>query len=209
MVLAGGAGRRLGGPAKPATPVGGRPMVCRVLDAVADAVARVAVGAPDLPVPPGVSLTRERPADGGPVAGLAAGLAALGDPLPDRVVVLAADLPLLTPAAVGRLLAALGDPRAPVEAAVLADDAGRPQWLCAAWRGDALARALAALGPPRGAAVRRLYADAAVARVDLPADAPPAWWDCDTPDALARARGWLGDPSAGPARSAGAQHPDQ
>ena len=40
IVLAGGNGRRLGDPAKPERPVGGVPMVIRVLGAVADAFPR-------------------------------------------------------------------------------------------------------------------------------------------------------------------------
>jgi molybdenum cofactor guanylyltransferase len=37
IVLAGGEGRRLGGPGKPGLAVGGRSMLARVLDSVADA----------------------------------------------------------------------------------------------------------------------------------------------------------------------------
>ncbi|WP_435819092.1 molybdenum cofactor guanylyltransferase [Micromonospora ureilytica] len=102
VVLAGGAARRMGGVDKPARPVGGRPMRDRVLAAVTDATPRVLVGAADV-VPAGVLVVREDPPGGGPVAAAAAGLALLG---PDTAVValLAADLPLLTRAAIGDLL---------------------------------------------------------------------------------------------------------
>ncbi|MGC9666892.1 molybdenum cofactor guanylyltransferase [Planosporangium sp. 12N6] len=100
IVLAGGGGRRLGGRDKPALPVGGRSMLLRVLDAVGDASPRIVVG-PDRPeLDTDVVQVREHPPGGGPVAGLAAGLAAL-DASSDEVglvAVLAADLPFLTAA---------------------------------------------------------------------------------------------------------------
>ncbi|MGC4865919.1 molybdenum cofactor guanylyltransferase [Micromonospora sp. DT53] len=102
MVLAGGAARRMGGIDKPARPVGGRPMRDRVLAAVGDATPRVLVGAVDA-VPAGVLVVREDPPGGGPVAAAAAGLALL-DPGVSVVALLAADLPLLTRAAIGELL---------------------------------------------------------------------------------------------------------
>ncbi|MEU8253412.1 NTP transferase domain-containing protein [Micromonospora inaquosa] len=102
VVLAGGAARRMGGVDKPALPVGGQPMRDRVLAAVTDAVPRVLVGAADA-VPAGVLVVREDPPGGGPVAAAAAGLALL-DADTGMVALLAADLPLLTRAAIGDLL---------------------------------------------------------------------------------------------------------
>ncbi|MET8265069.1 NTP transferase domain-containing protein [Micromonospora arida] len=102
VVLAGGAARRMGGLDKPALPVGGRPMRDRVLAAVSDAMPRVLVGAADAG-PAGVRVVREDPPGGGPVAAAAAGLALL-DPDVSVVALLAADLPLLTRAAIGELL---------------------------------------------------------------------------------------------------------
>ncbi|RAN97229.1 Molybdenum cofactor guanylyltransferase [Micromonospora saelicesensis] len=102
VVLAGGAARRMGGLDKPALPVGGRPMRDRVLAAVSDATPQVLVGAADA-VPAGVRVVREDPPGGGPVAAAAAGLALL-DPDVSVVALLAADLPLLTRAAIGDLL---------------------------------------------------------------------------------------------------------
>ncbi|MFG2051587.1 molybdenum cofactor guanylyltransferase [Micromonospora sp. NPDC048935] len=107
VVLAGGSARRMGGVDKPALPVGGRPMRLRVLAAVSDARPRVLVGPVDA-VPEGVRVTREDPPGGGPVAAAAAGLALL-DPDTTRVALLAADLPLLTRAAIGDLLAHLSE----------------------------------------------------------------------------------------------------
>lgn len=204
VVLAGGAGRRLGGVAKPALAVAGQPMVTRVLGAVGDAVGRVVVGPASLRalVPDGVRVVQEEPAGGGPVAGLAAGLHALtGSPGAgaavrgvsgvEVVAVLAADLPLLTPAAVGRLLAAVGGR----DGAVFVDDGGRQQWLCGAWSVDALARGLTRLaetGPLAGRSMRELVAPLSVAGVAVDGPGPPPWYDCDTPAALAAAESELG-----------------
>ncbi|MEV4522588.1 NTP transferase domain-containing protein [Micromonospora tulbaghiae] len=105
ILLAGGAARRMGGVDKPARAVGGRPMLHRVLDAVADADQRIVVGSSG-PLPKGVRTAREEPPGGGPVAATAAGLAWL-DPGTTTVAVLAADLPLLTAAAVAELRRAL------------------------------------------------------------------------------------------------------
>jgi molybdopterin-guanine dinucleotide biosynthesis protein A len=195
VVLAGGAGRRLGGAAKPTLPVGGTPMLARVLAAVDDADGRVVVGPGSLGlvVPTGVRLIQEEPAGGGPVAALAAGHAELAaDPTErgtaglDAVVVLAADLPLLTREAVETLLLGLGDH----DGAVFVDDEGRRQWLCGAWRPAALSERLAALaatGPLGGRAMRELVAPLRVAGVPVGGGRRPPWYDCDTPADLADA----------------------
>jgi molybdopterin-guanine dinucleotide biosynthesis protein A len=201
VVLAGGAARRLGGAPKPVLSVAGVPLLTRVLDAVADAAARIVVGPRPEPGPDGglVRFTREDPAGAGPVAAIAAGLAQL-DPALDLVAVLGADLPFLTSDAVDRLRRAI-DPD--TDLAVYVDSDGRPQWMCGVWRRAALDRRLAELGDPAGVGVRRLAEG--LRRVELtdarhrPApdepgtggpDGPPVWFDCDTEDDLRRAEEW-------------------
>ncbi|MGK5520003.1 molybdenum cofactor guanylyltransferase [Micromonospora sp. URMC 107] len=144
VVLAGGAARRMGGVDKPARTVGGRPMRDRVLAAVADAAPRILVGPPG-PVPAGVRVTREEPVGGGPVAAAAAGLALL-DPGTPVVALLAADLPLLTRAAVGGLLDRLD---AGHDGACYVDGDGRRQSLCGVWRVAPLRAALDRLAAER------------------------------------------------------------
>jgi molybdenum cofactor guanylyltransferase len=183
VVLAGGRATRLGGAAKAALVVGGVPIAARVLAAVPDAARTVLVG----DAVPGVAVdvvTRESPPGGGPVAGIAAGLARVSAPV---VAVLGGDLPFLTAATVRRLRAALGD----APAALLVDDAGRDQYLCSVWRVAALRSALASAGGPAGVPLRAVVAAAgAVVRVPADGAGPPAWFDCDTPQDLATARDW-------------------
>src|SRR5690606_12798035 len=105
VVLAGGTGRRLGGALKPQVTVRGRRLLDHVLDATAGARRVVVVAPQTVPVPDGVVRTLENPPHGGPVAGIAAGLHALGVEAAPLVLVLACDLPGAA-RAVPRLLAA-------------------------------------------------------------------------------------------------------
>ncbi|GIJ47273.1 molybdenum cofactor guanylyltransferase [Virgisporangium aliadipatigenens] len=204
IVLAGGGGRRLGGPAKPTLEVAGVSMLARVLDAVADAAIRVVVGPAELEglLPDGVVLTREEPPGGGPVAALWAGLSALdGEPAQARpeagglVAVLAADLPLLTRGAVGLLLRAVSAPAAGGErdGAVFVDGDGRQQFLCGAWAVPALRTRLGHLAPHAGLSLRQAFAPMRVAEVVAPPGTPPPWYDCDTAEELAEARRLWGE----------------
>lgn len=185
VLLAGGAGSRLGGVDKPALRVGGVALLDRVLAAVCTAESRIVVG-PAVTAAGADVITREDPPGGGPVAAIAAGTAHVNAAL---LVVLAADLPFLTIATVDSLLAAVTPS---VDVALLTDDAGRDQLLIAAWRAAALRSRLTAIGHPAGQPVRRLFDGAAIARVPARTypGTPPPWLDCDTEDDLRRAREW-------------------
>ena len=186
VVLAGGRASRLGGRPKPALLVGGVPIAGRVLAAVPDAGRRVLVGDAVPGVTPDV-LTREEPAGGGPVAGLAAGLAHVTAP---TVAVLGGDLPFVTTATVRELRVRLGG----APAALLVDDAGKDQHLCAVWQVAALRGALAAVGGPAGVPLRAVLAAAGpVVRVPAAGTGPPPWFDCDTAADLTAARDWAGE----------------
>ncbi len=165
VVLAGGAARRLSGADKALLEVGGRSLLDRALAAVDAATQTVVVG-PRRPVVrdgPAPAWTREQPEGGGPAAALLAGVAALSG-AQSLVVVLAVDMPFASADTVGRLVeAARAHPGA--DGAVLIDDGGRRQPLCAAYRTDALldrGRTFDA----HGLAVGRLVAGLAL--VDVP-----------------------------------------
>ena len=121
-------------------------------------------------------MTLEDPPGGGPVAGLAAGLAVLDREAPaddGLVVVLACDVP-----AAGRALPALLAAVVPgVDGARLVDAAGRPQHLVAVYRRAALRQAFAGLDEVRGAALRTLLAGLSL--VDVP-DTDGSGADADT-----------------------------
>ena len=179
VVLAGGRAARLGGQAKPQLAVGGRPILAAVLDAVAEAEHRIVVGPPQ-PVPSDVRLVREQPPGGGPVAAIRAGL---GQVSTDVVVVLAGDLPFLSPPVVRGLLERLAD-----DGVMAVDDTGRDQYLLSAWRTAPLLSAMAAVRGP--VPLRRVLAPLRAQRwrPDVRPGDPPPWLDCDTPADLARAR---------------------
>ena len=176
IVLAGGSARRLGGVDKPAVEIDGVPLLDRVLAASADAASVVVVG-PPRPTAVPVQWTRESPVGGGPVPALAAGLS-FGSS--DFVVVLAADLPFLDPAAVRELLAAVES-----DAAVYTDADGKDQLLAAAFRRAPLTSAIAAIAELSGTRLAAVFEPLTVARVQ---DTRGVTADCDTWDAIAEAR---------------------
>jgi molybdopterin-guanine dinucleotide biosynthesis protein A len=178
VLLAGGRARRLGGADKPAAPVGGRALIEWVAAAVSGASRTIVVG-PPRDVPRDAVRVREDPPGAGPVPALRAGLAEVRAPW---VAVLAADLPFLRPVHVTALLDAASEHAG----AVLVDAGGREQWLAGCWRTGRLRDALAAYS---GASLRGVLGPLDPAAVALPAGERPPWYDCDTPEDLARADG--------------------
>ena len=144
---------------------------------------QVIVVGPERPGLAGVSFVREEPPQAGPVPALRRGLAEASEP---RVAVLAADLPFLR----HEHIAALLDAAEGRTGAVVADDAGRPQWLAGCWRTGALRRALESYaGTSLGGLLGPLAP--ALLRLPPPPGEPPPWLDCDAPEDLRLARGWL------------------
>jgi molybdopterin-guanine dinucleotide biosynthesis protein A len=206
IVLAGGTSRRWGGQDKTAAVLGGLPVLCRAVAAVLPGTTHLVVVAPqDHPARGAItasatdagcplSWTREEPPGGGPVAGLAAGIAALGPRPPGRVVVLAGDLPFAR-AALPRLLAALGPtgdpadqpagdtPDDPADVALGRDPDGRRQPLLAAYRTAAITPRLA--GPVRDLPLRAVLSG--LRAVEVPVTDRESL-DLDTPESLARAQ---------------------
>ncbi|MEU4432441.1 NTP transferase domain-containing protein [Nocardia rhamnosiphila] len=187
IVLAGGRASRMGGVDKPGLMVGGRSMLQTALAAVASLGRTVVVGPPRPELAAHIVQTREPEPGSGPVAAVAAGLAALGAEPAPRIVVLAADLPFLTDAAIGELVRQSAD----FDAVFAADPSGRPQYLIGVWRTEPLATRLAeldsVLNQPMKALVPRRTNIVELPGVD----------DCDTPGEIAAARSALGDRGTG------------
>lgn len=168
ILLAGGPSRRLGGVDKAMVRIGGRPMLQYVLAACADADRRIVVG----PRRPGISAIwcTEDPPGGGPVAAIAAGVAAVRTPV---AALLACDLPYITAQTVRSLVASMSG-----DGAILVDEDGRDQPLVGAYRVHGLVRALGVLGPPHaGTPLHELVARLDLSRVP---DSTGAGHDCDT-----------------------------
>ncbi len=183
IVLAGGRGTRLGGRDKPGLVVGGRTLLGAVVAAGAAAGARqVIVVGPERAGLDGVLFVAEEPLGAGPVPALRRGLA---EAAPPWMAVLAADLPFLR----ADDLRALRRAAAGHDGAVLADDAGRPQWLLGCWRTETLRRATAGYDGTSLGGLLGPLGPVLVRRVPVPGE-PPSWLDCDTPEDLDRARGW-------------------
>lgn len=194
-VLAGGLGRRMGGPKALLPGLDGRPLVVGALEALRAAgagplvvVARDTLQARELgpaliaalPDPP--TIVCDRLADRGPLAGLEAALSAATTPWS---LVVACDMPALDPALLASIAAravALDAPGRPVPMAVVprvADGvAVHPQPLHAAWSRRARPAITAALAANR-LALRDLLRGLEVAWLDL--GPSPSFIDWDVP----------------------------
>lgn len=185
ILLVGGRSRRMGGGAKPLLEVGGRTLLNRMLAALQDAGSApiIAVG-PVLDPAPEVRWVREDPPFTGPVPAIAAALAALIEPIPPWMLVLAGDLPhaaRLVPSLIGATASASAD-----DDAVVFTAGGRPQWLAGAYRSRALRAAFRAQeGALDDASCRAVLGGLRLAWLS---DHDGVTADIDTPDDLARMR---------------------
>ena len=132
-VLAGGEGRRFGGP-KAEADVGGRPLAERAVETLRQVVDDVVViSARPLANPP-APVVPDRIRGMGPLGGLDAALRAARDGGFDGVLLVACDLPLLTPALLHRVVGHLGDH----PAVAPQREAGGVEPLCAVYRVEVL-----------------------------------------------------------------------
>lgn len=198
IVPAGGAATRLGGVDKASVVVDGRMLVDHVYRALSFCRPIVAVGPPSLQRP-GVTVAREDPPGGGPVAAIAAGLKAVDQgtadtqaagalpagtlpagALPAELWLFACDLPRA-----GEIAALLRSvPLEGADAVVPVDAAGRRQWLAARYRAaalrdavDRLAATASAQAALAGASMRALTVGLRLRTVD---DLDGATTDLDT-----------------------------
>ena len=169
VVLAGGTSRRFGSD-KLVAPLRGSTVLDTVVDSLPHEWPVVVVG-PPRDCRRRVAWTREDPPGGGPLAGVAAGVALVGTEL---VAVVAGDMPYAGHALVG-LVAALRTAPRDVEGVVATDDDGVANPLLAAYRVDAVRRLLPS--PAHGRPAKLLFDLAHVERA-VPG---PAAHDVDTP----------------------------
>ncbi len=190
VILSGGRGARLGGESKASLELGGVSLLDRTV-AACDGVRRIVMVGDAGEWASGqrtlsgaeVSVTRETPPFGGPVAALAAGMAALRDAPPDAVLVLAVDMPHCA-ALVPVLFGALRE-RDSADAIMARDAEGVQQPLAAIYRAAALRCALESLAAenPQQASLTDLPMRAVTGRmsVDTVAAPPGSTADVDTP----------------------------
>lgn len=178
LVLAGGAGRRIGRD-KAAIEVDGQSLLARVAGRLATRCPTVLVAGGDRALPAGPwRPIDDRPGGGGPLAGLLGALAVAETPL---VAVVAVDMPHADPA----VLAALADAWQG-EAAVVPVAAGRPQPLHAVYATAGLPR-LASLFDAGARSVTDVVRRTTAAWV--PVVGPARWAEnINTPDDLRRLR---------------------
>lgn len=177
VVLAGGAGLRMGGKDKALLALEGKILLDMVLTALAGA-GRVVVVGPRRFDRPGILWTTEEPAGGGPAAALGAGLELVEAPV---VALAAVDHPFVTAEVVSALIELLDEG---FEGAAVADAGGVAQPLVAAYRTEALRRALGGLPTVVGASMREVTSYLRMALLTHPAAAR----DVDTPADLEAAR---------------------
>lgn len=189
IVLAGGAGRRMGGADKAALRVGDVTLLDRVLAAARPLCSRlVVVGPTRATTLPGIIFTMEERRGGGPVPAILAGMNQTGDAA--VVFVLAVDLPFLTTGGLDQLLQPLR--QQPAGATAAADGQGRANPLLAAIRTEALQDTAGRLRHSAGSAASRLLPDDTIT-VELEATET---FNVNTPSDLAAAQSLAGGQGA-------------
>lgn len=180
VVLAGGAGRRIGG-GKAIRELGGKPLAAypaAALQAVCERVAIVGKAGEGVPELEGVELWDDEPAEPRhPLTGIVHALERANEP----ILVCAADMPFVTPEALRSLMASAGSAQAAVAVA-----GGKMQPVLAVYAPAAL-EALRAAEPD--APLTRTVESLDPARVALP---PPLARSVDTPEELEQAERELG-----------------
>lgn len=186
-VLAGGLGERAGGD-KAMLPIAGRPMVSYGLAALREGLGRepVVVAKGGTALPPGLEVWIEPDEPRHPLTGI---VHALERAAGRHVLVLAVDLPLMTPAVVARLVETAAATRSVT--VVAREPGGRVQPLCGAYAPSALDALRAASGDGRGRLTSIIDEIGAVA-VEVPSEVlsnvnTPA--DARLAEALLRGRG--------------------
>lgn len=176
IVLAGGRGSRLGGVSKAGLRRDAVTLLELALRAATGARNVVVVG--DVDPAPGYTVARESPPHSGPVAAIAAGLAALATGSSPHTLVLACDVPD-SAIAVRALRDRIEHAAEPADGVIAVDGESRDQYLVAVYSTASLAGRLSSI-PTRDASMRQLVEGLAFDRVVVPAgstDDVDTWQD--------------------------------
>lgn len=150
IILTGGTSRRFGSDKSQAV-LSGHSLLDEILLALPPEIPVIVVGPEPHNVARPVSMTREDPVFGGPVAGIAAGLKIVET---EFVAIIATDMPFVVP----MLLQLTNELSEEFEAAIPMDTTGFRQPLSALYKVESLRKALVGLGDPRGQSMRNLVA---------------------------------------------------
>jgi molybdopterin-guanine dinucleotide biosynthesis protein A len=200
-ILAGGHGKRLGGPSpKALASLGPGTLLERAVATARSMSDEVLVVAPSRLglIHPGARAVEDLLPDTGPLSGVVAGLEAAGT---DIVVLLGVDLPLVPPDLLRALAAELAASGEEFQAAV-PRPGGRPQPLAAAYRRSAAASLRRALDSGERSLVRAVQTLAVAwiddARIDELPGGRDALLNVNAPEDLERARARLSEPDRSP-----------
>lgn len=190
LLLAGGAGRRLGGADKALVPLAGRPLIAHAIGRIGPQAGASVINANGYParfaafgLPVVADSLPDRP---GPLAGLLAGLDWLARERPDasHVLTLPADTPFPPPDLVARLDAARRDACADI---AVAASGGRRYHAVALWPVTLRAALRRALVEEGERAVSRFAARFAVTAVEWPTTPYDPFFNINMPEDLAAA----------------------
>lgn len=185
VILAGGDGARFGGN-KPGQLLHGRPLIVHALRLAQQWSDHVAIAArrtttlPDDPALAGIPVLTDAEADGGPLSGIASGLAHAQAIKANHVLIIPCDMPMLPHDLPAMLLSALKD-----ASVALPEVAGRAVPVCSLWRTGTI-HALPAFRATGGDSPFGFAKAVGIAL--LPVDATAAWSNINDPAALATAQ---------------------
>ncbi|QXT41301.1 molybdenum cofactor guanylyltransferase [Gymnodinialimonas ceratoperidinii] len=180
VILAGGAGRRIGG-GKPDVLLAGKPLWQHVADRIAPQVAALAINGPMLLE--GYPQVEDTRPGLGPLSGVLSAMLWAREEGATRVLTVAVDTPFLPPDLVARLQSA----SAPI---VMARTTDGTHGTTALWD-VTLADDLEGYLEGGGRKVTAWAETHAIAYADFPETAPPPFFNINTPEDLARAEAWV------------------
>lgn len=179
MILSGGTSARFGSD-KSLALIGGKSLISRILAAIPDEFEIIIVG-PDPQIQNlNYYCVQETPANGGPVAGVKAGLTLCTSEI---VAVMATDMPFAT----ARIINLFNSLTSHDDCVMYVDTAGIKQPFAALYRVEALERALHEMGAVTGKSMRELLSYLKVQEISMTDEVEQSLIDIDTPLDLARA----------------------